>query len=409
MNIKASNAPDYNTKFGITLKKRDAVIVPKAPSNLLADGASLALGDLGLQTLMLDLKNKFDFNLGDADMLYVNMPDSAPVQIPISSAIVASVAVARPMRTDGVCNIVPANSPEYPDENAASGMGYSDYMQDFLPKNWVQDHVGKGAYSSADLKQYTDWSDSLEITVTQPPRHGKMLVVPTVDSKPSYVPNKNYIGKDRVEVEIRGKDFDGRAITKKVIYFINVVPSEKMNGIIAKYTSALQKYCGTDKPEWRISEVDRPVIGLDIASAASWLSAAQLSSLIVSAGSVFTGYSDLSGSAIGTTVGEGPQAAIILHTAAAGHGWYVDATPLDNTDDYLPTSNPNVWQAKAGSDAAGKMDMLSVLLHEYGHALGLDHSTDSGDFMATTLQAGERRLPSADELTLMSQLVAPRI
>ena len=52
------------------------------------------------------------------------------------------------------------------------------------------------------------------------------------------------------------------------------------------------------------------------------------------------------------------------------------------------------------------MDMLSVLLHEYGHALGLEHSADARDFMATTLTPGVRRLPSADELTLMSQLVA---
>ena len=52
------------------------------------------------------------------------------------------------------------------------------------------------------------------------------------------------------------------------------------------------------------------------------------------------------------------------------------------------------------------MDMLSVLLHEYGHALGLEHSADARDFMATTLQAGERRLPSSEELALMSQLVA---
>jgi hypothetical protein len=44
--------------------------------------------------------------------------------------------------------------------------------------------------------------------------------------------------------------------------------------------------------------------------------------------------------------------------------------------------DPNEWIAKAGSSAAGKMDMLSVLLHEYGHALGLDHSRDSHDFMA---------------------------
>ena len=74
-----------------------------------------------------------------------------------------------------------------------------------------------------------------------------------------------------------------------------------------------------------------------------------------------------------------------------------------NTD-FLPTSNPDVWMAKAGSAAAGKMDMLSVLLHEYGHALGLDHSANPNDFMAPNLQPGERRLPSSAELAQLSQL-----
>ena len=50
--------------------------------------------------------------------------------------------------------------------------------------------------------------------------------------------------------------------------------------------------------------------------------------------------------------------------------------------------------------------MLSVLLHEYGHALGLEHSVDGHDFMGTTLTPGMRRLPSAEELALMAQLVA---
>lgn len=43
----------------------------------------------------------------------------------------------------------------------------------------------------------------------------------------------------------------------------------------------------------------------------------------------------------------------------------------------LPTSNPNEWVAKIGSPAHGKMDMYTVLLHEYGYALGLDHSSHS--------------------------------
>ncbi|MEQ1526305.1 MAG: matrixin family metalloprotease, partial [Gallionella sp.] len=64
------------------------------------------------------------------------------------------------------------------------------------------------------------------------------------------------------------------------------------------------------------------------------------------------------------------------------------------------------WVAKAGSAAAGKMDMLTVLLHEYGHALGIDHNPDAHDYMGTTLTAGVRRLPTADELALMGQLIA---
>ena len=82
--------------------------------------------------------------------------------------------------------------------------------------------------------------------------------------------------------------------------------------------------------------------------------------------SIVPTFGNLQNNALGQTTGKGPSAAITLDTTAAGRGWYIDATPLDNLDDYLPTSNPNIWQAKAGCEAAGKMDMRSVLLHEYG-------------------------------------------
>ena len=139
---------------------------------------------------------------------------------------------------------------------------------------------------------------------------------------------------------------------------------------------------------------------LGVSDLAAWQRSANLSALIAGAQQSFTGFSNLPSTALGQTTGEGLSAQITLDTNAAGHNWYIDPTPLDNSDDYLPTSDASVWKAKAGSEAAGKMDMLSVLLHEYGHALGLEHSGAASDFMAASLQPGVRKLPSAAELTV---------
>ena len=135
----------------------------------------------------------------------------------------------------------------------------------------------------------------------------------------------------------------------------------------------------------------------------AWQHSVELSSLITKASQSLSGFSNLTGSAVGETTGEGSSAQITLDANAAGYNWFIDPTPTDNSE-FLPTANPNEWIAKAGTEAAGKMDMLSVLLHEYGHALGIEHSVSAHDYMATTLAPGVRRLPSADELALMAKL-----
>ncbi len=45
---------------------------------------------------------------------------------------------------------------------------------------------------------------------------------------------------------------------------------------------------------------------------------------------------------------------------------------------------------QAGAGDTDRMDLLSVVLHELGHALGLDH--DDGSLMAETLAPGEQRV-----------------
>jgi hypothetical protein len=113
----------------------------------------------------------------------------------------------------------------------------------------------------------------------------------------------------------------------------------------------------------------------------SWLRLAELQTLAAGFSGTELQVADLSAASVAETTGTGLAARITLDTNAAGHGWYLDPTPQAN-EEFLPTADPNIWQAKEGSAAAGRMDLLSVLLHEYGHALGFRHSADSRDFMA---------------------------
>ena len=250
-----------------------------------------------------------------------------------------------------------------------------------------------------DLKKYAQTDArkaNYQVTLLEAPAHGKVgaygewsltVGVPAQmgSSSMNYRPAQDYVGKDRALflVDVYNKQY-------KVIVNFWVTPTvyDVPQG---------DTFCRTQN------------FGLTDALpsyTSSWMRSADLSAFLAAASGVSYTFSDLPGTAVGETTGEGANASITLDTNAAGHNWYIDPTPLDNSDDYLPTSDSTVWRAKVGSAADGKMDMLSVLLHEYGHALGLEHNANGADFMAASLQPGVRKLPSAAELTWMSQLVA---
>jgi hypothetical protein len=79
---------------------------------------------------------------------------------------------------------------------------------------------------------------------------------------------------------------------------------------------------------------------------------------------------------------------------AGGFGWYTGATNAAFRDHIFGRE----YQATAGSPATGKVDLLTVVLHELGHVLGypdIAPSLEGHDWMTETLGTGIRRLPDA--------------
>jgi hypothetical protein len=86
---------------------------------------------------------------------------------------------------------------------------------------------------------------------------------------------------------------------------------------------------------------------------------------------------------------------VLMDRTAAGHGWFVDPTPL--TDEEF-----DAWgQALAGGAAAGRMDLLTAVLHELGHLAGLPDvsaATDPAGLMGDQLADGDRRTAALDQV-----------
>jgi hypothetical protein len=98
-----------------------------------------------------------------------------------------------------------------------------------------------------------------------------------------------------------------------------------------------------------------------------------------------------------------------IDSDAAGYGWFIDATPGDNSE-FVPTGVPGEFRAPVGSPAYGRIDLLTVLSHEMGHVLGLgdlDPAAHPDEVMTGTLAPGIRRLPVAPAATPFDTSPAP--
>jgi hypothetical protein len=98
------------------------------------------------------------------------------------------------------------------------------------------------------------------------------------------------------------------------------------------------------------------------------------------------GVAEFSGAALGTLAGD----LILIDADAAGHGWFMDLTPASNSEFRL-RADAGILSATPRSDAFGRMDLLTVAMHEVGHVLGFDHEDASRyAVMRGALSTGER-------------------
>ena len=74
----------------------------------------------------------------------------------------------------------------------------------------------------------------------------------------------------------------------------------------------------------------------------------------------------------GNAVGEQTAGHIVIDTDAAGHGWFVDSTPNDNFEfAHAANAAGTDLSTDPTSAAAGHLDLLTAVMHEMGHELGL--------------------------------------
>ena len=99
-------------------------------------------------------------------------------------------------------------------------------------------------------------------------------------------------------------------------------------------------------------------------------------------------------------LGEADGNHIRVDSNAGGNGWFIDVSAQSDALFVEATASSTRSYTDPASAPAGRIDLLTAIMHEMGHALGLSDSyleQDRDSLMYGYLTKGERRLPAKDQ------------
>src|SRR5207244_607828 len=79
---------------------------------------------------------------------------------------------------------------------------------------------------------------------------------------------------------------------------------------------------------------------------------------------------------------------IVVDGDANGVGWFIDLSPAGH-DEFARSLAGTSYQALAGSEAVGRFDLFTVLLHETGHLAGFMGGYEGFDRHVQTLAGSQ--------------------
>lgn len=175
----------------------------------------------------------------------------------VLTAFSSVIASESQTMTYGVCKLFAANEAE-PDEAqdwSVNTLHPITYLMKMLSKE-MQEMLSlpSGAHVPQKAVDWLEKTDSFKKTALLLPRHGNFV---NMKNNPydEYLPQRGYVGNDRIDLLIEGEDDLGHPISMTIRYSINVLAKQEFADAIVDnqtYAKATKKYCGKTEESSRL-------------------------------------------------------------------------------------------------------------------------------------------------------------